>query len=73
MKFTLSVDSENDALTGEFANHELANIVHTLSVKLADMPAGRSDSGIVKDVNGGTVGTWSLVSSPEDSDADEES
>ena len=56
MRFTLTIDSENDALAGEDGVAELREIVHKLSQRLLfELP---TTEGAVADSNGNTVGHW---------------
>lgn len=68
MKFSLEIDSENDALVGEGAIDEMVRILEDLAVLVC---AGQ-DGGTVRDINGNAVGSWSLEQPDPDEDEDDE-
>lgn len=66
MKFSLSVDIEMDNAAFEDGNGGRAELVSCLERVIARLKNGGATSGPVKDLNGNTVGAWSI-----DEDADE--
>lgn len=58
MKFTLTVKSDGDALTGDHGPDELALILRGV----ADKVENYFTSGTLLDSNGNPVGTWAMTS-----------
>lgn len=57
MRFTLSIDTDNDAFTPD-PGPEVARILAKLAEHVAD--SGANNAGTLRDVNGNLVGTWGL-------------
>lgn len=68
MKFVLSIESGNDALTGESAELELADILTAVANELQGGFTGEAVGRVLRDSNGARVGTWTYV--PNDSDGE---
>lgn len=56
MRFTVEIDSDDEALT-TYPTHELSRILREIADRIED---GRTD-GPVRDINGATVGTFALT------------
>ena len=66
--FKLEIDTGNEAFNYDC---ELARIIRGVSRTLAEMPDCNAD-GVVRDMNGNTVGRWEFVPDLEEDD-DEDS
>jgi hypothetical protein len=56
MEFNLKINVDNDAYRSQAVQHQLIDNLNEIIAKLEDS----WDYGTVKDVNGNTVGEWSL-------------
>jgi len=62
--FTLRIDTDNDAFSADEGRDEVARILRNLAEILWTKGPG-DDTGLLRDVNGNTVGTWTMVVSEE--------
>lgn len=56
--FTLKIETSNAAFSGDAAGYECARILRELAATIEE---GRDGSGRIRDINGNTVGHWSLA------------
>jgi len=61
MRFVLSFDMDNDAFAGD-PGTEAADILDRLAKNVRDTYLDEGDGGNLLDVNGNTVGHWSVES-----------
>lgn len=67
--FTFNIETNNTAIADEGGEHEIARILRIT----ADRIENGEDSGNLRDINGGTVGTWSMnLPSAQDEDDEED-
>ena len=74
MRFQLTIDTHNEALTGDYAGSELARIMRKLAARLDEDSAllPTQSDGRLLDVNGATVGSWTLEVDPANTDDDDD-
>lgn len=58
MKFTLNIDTNNEALTDDDASSELARILRELSKGICEGTPDGTETRKLRDVNGNVVGEW---------------
>lgn len=56
MEFNLKINVDNDAYHNQYIQHQLIDNLKDIIAKLEDA----CDWGSVKDINGNTVGEWSI-------------
>lgn len=70
--FTFNIETHNTAIADEGGEREIARILRIT----ADRIENGEDSGNLRDINGGTVGTWSMnlpsVQDEDENDPDED-
>lgn len=68
MKLNIHIDSDNDALADPDRGREVARILHKLADKFERYPRDLFEvkDGVLFDINGASVGTWSVEASPAD-------
>lgn len=63
MRFTVTIESHGDALTGRDGGIEIARILRDTADEIEDYGTGPrhlDDSATLRDINGNTVGQWVL-------------
>lgn len=61
MRFTLVIDSDDDALSGDGRLRELATLLRDVAIWIEALaPIAGQQGRIVRDRNGNTVGRWRI-------------
>jgi uncharacterized protein (DUF2141 family) len=67
MRFTLTIETENDTFVDEEAdevtrrNHAIADVLRQLSLDFVEVPPDHYGAGVVRDANGNRVGGWEVM------------
>lgn len=60
MKFTMTIDSENEAVV-DYPTKELQRALRKVSSHISASGVTRVDGGVFLDINGNTIGSWEVT------------